>query len=798
MSDKNFKPACHIMPMAGANTIIKDTMVQEPEYDNLPVLPTRNLVLFPGITMPLTLVREQAFKVAHYAMENKLLVGLSCQNDPLDDNITDASQLVEYGSIVKVIDIIDLPDKTKAAVVMSFEKYRLLGNSEKGPADGMLRIRVKPVSQPKAKLEGTYLSLINEIKNFVASYQEHGGDIDPTIPGMVSHLEEDDVVNYVSTSFPLSVPQKVELLSIFRLPKRADRLLVMLQQKREELELTNKFRQRAREAMDQGHREAFMREEMDAIRRELYGDADPTAELSRLASEKPLPVDVRQVVERDLTQMSRTNPSSPDYSMLSGYLETLIGMPWGTYTTDTDDVLAAEKVLENDHYGLTKVKERVLEQIAAMMSNSKGHAPILCLVGPPGVGKTSLGQSVARALGRKYQRVSFGGLHDEAEIRGHRRTYIGAMPGRVIAAMKRAGTMNPVLMLDEIDKIGADYKGDPSAALLEVLDPEQNCHFHDNFLDVDFDLSKVMFIATANTLQTVSQPLLDRMEIIELQGYATEEKVEIARRHLVPRILKEYDLEKTIKIPDETLVKIIDSYTLESGVRGLDKQISKIVRRWMLLNMKGDKRDPEILPEKVADYLGNPVRLGEHYEGNDIPGVVTGLAWTAAGGEILFIEAATVPGKEAKLSLTGNLGDVMKESATLAMQYVRGHASELGIPADKLENSAIHIHVPAGAIPKDGPSAGVTMVTAIVSALTGKKVREGLAMTGEITLRGRITPIGGVKEKILAAKRSGLSVIALPEENRKDVEEIEPEFIKGLDIHYFRHLSDLLKFALPE
>lgn len=802
MSDNTkISPSCGILQVG--QTVIDPTK-QLPipsDVGNLPVIPTRNLVLFPGITMPLNLVREQAREVAAMAKKEKRLIGLSCQKDGSVDEITSASELCEYGSLVEVLEIFDLPDKMQAAVVRAVCKYRLLGDghASEGSAAGMMHIAVKPITQPRHRKDDAYAALTTEILNRVKEYKDNGGDLELNVVMSLDNLDRDDVINFISTSFPLSVPQKIELLSIYRLNARGERLLEMIGEKLEELRLANSFKEKARVEMERGHREAFMREEMEAIRKELYGDSDPSEELRMKAEKLPLPQDVRRSVERDLAQLSRTNPNSPDFAVLSGYLDTLLDLPWGISTDLNTDFSAAEEVMESDHYGLAKVKERILEQIAVIMNNPEGHAPILCLVGPPGVGKTSLGQSVAKAMGRKYHRVSLGGLHDEAEIRGHRRTYIGAMPGRVITALRKAGSMNPVLLLDEVDKIGSDYKGDPAAALLEVLDPEQNCRYHDNYLDVDFDLSKVLFIATANTLQTLSQPLLDRMEIIELSGYATEEKIEIARRHLIPRLLKSNNLApESISFTDDALVEVIDGYTSESGVRLLEKALAKIVRKIILGRMRGKEVPAVIGKDEVTSLLGKRTRIPEIYEGNAIPGVVTGLAWTAAGGEILFIEAAVVPGKNGALSLTGNLGDVMKESATLALQYVRGHAVELGIDPSVFEDKAVHIHVPAGAIPKDGPSAGVTMVTAMVSALTGRKVRHSIAMTGEITLRGRVTAIGGVKEKILAAKRAGITHVLLPEENRRDVEEIEPAFIAGLDFSYYSNISDLLDFALEK
>lgn len=797
MSDpKKLQPNCKIVSMNELR-ITPDRQLQLPDVDDLPVLPARNLVIFPGVTIPLTLVRESSRRAAAMAKEAGMLIGLSCQKDADLSAVTGADDLCEYGTLVEVLDIIELPDDSRAAVLRARQKYRVLGNSLKPHDDGILRVAVEPITEPAYRMTEQNAMLIGEIKSVAKEYDRRGGDIEPTFSLTLDSLGDQGVINYVSTAFPLTVEQKIRLLSVYRVPDRGKQLLGMLSSKMEQLALSNEFKERARQEMERGSREAFLREEMEAIRRDLYGDDDPAEKYRKQAAQLPLPEAVGKVMERELAQLSRTNPTSPDFAILSGYIETVLNLPWGKSTPDNTDFDKATLVLESDHYGLAKVKERILEQIALLMHNPKGHAPILCLVGPPGVGKTSLGQSVARAMGRRYQRVSLGGLHDEAEIRGHRRTYLGAMPGRIIDAVRRAESVNPVLLLDEIDKIGADYKGDPSAALLEVLDPEQNCHFHDNYVDVDFDLSDVLFIATANTLSTLSQPLLDRMEIIELSGYAIEEKLEIARRHLMPRVLEAHRLAPDdMRLADAVMRRLIEDYTSESGVRQLEKMLGKIARQIIMREQKGEAPAAEITAADLEKMLGKARYRRDRYEGNDLPGVVTGLAWTAVGGEILFIEAALIPGKDGKLSLTGNLGDVMKESATLAMQYVRSHAAELGIDATVFDNHTVHIHVPEGAVPKDGPSAGVTMTTAIVSALTGRKVRDHIAMTGEITLRGRVTAIGGVKEKVLAAKRAGITTVILPRDNEKDILEIEPAFLEGLEFHYFDRLADLLAFAL--
>ena len=580
--------------------------------------------------------------------------------------------------------------------------------------------------------------------------------------------------------------------------ERAKKLLAALTEQESMFRVTHKIQSDARAHFDQNQRQAFLQQQMEAIRQELYGDNDDDQDALRKRAENvKFSEAAAKAFAKELDKLGRLNPQSPDYAVQYSYLETLLDLPWEKYSVLNEDIAIATEQLDKDHFGLPKVKERILEQIAVLLNNPGGKAPILCFVGPPGVGKTSLGQSIAAALGRSYQRVSLGGLHDEAEIRGHRRTYIGAMPGRIIDAIKRAGDSNPVLLLDEIDKIGADFKGDPSAALLEVLDPEQNCHFHDNYVDVDYDLSKVLFIATANTLSTLSQPLLDRMEIIDLSGYLLEEKVEIAKRHLLPRVIKEHNLKpKDVNITDEALVDIVEKYTSESGVRQLEKTISKIVRKVILARMQGKKVPAKIQPKHLHDLLGVEKYNKDRYEGNQFAGVVTGLAWTAVGGEILFIESSLAKTKGEKLTLTGNLGNVMKESATIALQYIKSHSAEIGIDDELFEKYQLHIHVPEGAIPKDGPSAGITMATSIASAFTRRKIRPCLAMTGEITLRGKVLPVGGIKEKILAAKRAGITDIVLSGDNRKDIAEIDAIYVQGLTFHYVTTVMEVLNIAL--
>ena len=594
---------------------------------------------------------------------------------------------------------------------------------------------------------------------------------------------------------------KVKLLSKGNLGMRALDLLTMLMSDRERVNLAQDIMEKAGQRMKDNQRSAFLQMQLDTIKEELYGGGDEDddyTELSKRASETKFPDDVRATFEKELAKLRRLNPQTPDYSVQYSYLEALLDLPWGISSKTTKNVKKAKDVLESDHYGLEKIKQRILEQIAVIINYPKAKAPIICLVGPPGVGKTSLGKSIARAMGRNYQRVALGGLHDEAEIRGHRRTYIGAMPGRVLKAMKSAATSNPVLLLDEVDKLGKDYKGDPSSALLEVLDPEQNSTFHDNYVDVDFDLSNVLFIATANNAGAIEPALLDRMEVINLSGYLLEEKIEIARRHLLPKVLKVNGLGDSapFEIPDETLIALIESYTAESGVRKLENLLSSLVRKAILAELSGEPLNNVLKPDDLQPLLGLPLYNKDKYEGNEFAGVVTGLAWTQVGGEILLAEAALSPGKGDRLTITGNLGDVMKESATIALQWVKSHGESLNISAEMFEKNNLHIHFPEGAIPKDGPSAGITVATAIASAFTGRKVRESIAMTGEITLRGKVLPVGGIKEKILAAKRAGISTIILSIDNKRDIEDIPANYRDGLDFKYVKTVDEVMNFAL--
>lgn len=774
----------------------------EPEWSDLPVIATRNLVLFPEVTIPIALIRENARKVASYAAENHIPVGICCQLNPADEHVSDIKRIYNYGVVADVVQVIDLPGGGHTALVRARNKFKIVAPSDGKTIPGSeLNVIAKPIADklsdaPDKQFE-VLLDSIRKVCKRIASSADGNPAMMLTLDNTTDATE---LVNTLATNMPIDPSAKMRLLSINMVKQRAFKLFQALQQMLDNMELANNIKERAREEMNQQSRNAFLQQQMNAIREELYGDEEEeVSTLRKKLEELSLPEAVGKQMEKEIDRLARMNPAIPDYSTLLTYIETVFDLPWAVSTPLNNDFEQAEYVLNNDHYGLEKVKDRILEQLAVLMHNPKGKAPILCLVGAPGVGKTSLGQSIARALGRNYQRVSLGGLHDEAEIRGHRRTYIGAMPGRIMDSIRKAKSNNPVILLDEVDKIGSDFKGDPSAALLEVLDPEQNCRFHDNYIDVDFDLSNVLFIATANTLSTLSQPLLDRMEIIEISGYLVEEKMEIAHRHLLPRVLAQHEIEAgSLTFSDEALRQIIEQYTSESGVRQLEKAIAAVVRKTVLRKMQKKAYPSEIRPEHLHDYLGLPRHTSDKYESNEFPGVVTGLAWTAVGGEILFIEASLSKGKGEKLTLTGNLGDVMKESAVIAMQYVKAHADELGIDLELFDANNLHIHVPEGAIPKDGPSAGITMATAIVSAFTRCKVVPRLAMTGEITLRGKVLPVGGIKEKILAAKRAGITDIILSEENRRDVEDINERYLEGLSFHYVKTVLDVIGKALTD
>lgn len=771
-----------------------------PTLDDLPVIPLRDMVLFPFITVPIMMGRDLTVRTVNAAVEKKIPVGVFCQTDPGIETPS-VSDLNTYGVIADVVKVLELPDGTTTAILSARGKVKILGEGPGETIPGALSVRAKECRETTPRpTDKEFAVLIEDIRSTTLRILGQNGDNSNELIVNIKDLKAPGLmVNMISTHAGFDLSEKMDLLRHSRLKDRAMQLMALIARQEQFFEIRSEIRRKAMKNIDEQQRNHFLQHEFEALREQLYGNDDDSIAFEKKAAALNMPEKVRAAFNKELEKLRRLNPQSPDYSVQYSYLQVLTDLPWNVEDAINADFSEAERTLDRDHYGLEKVKERILEQLAVMMNTPHGRSPIICLVGAPGVGKTSLGQSIARALNRKYQRVSLGGLHDESEIRGHRRTYIGAMPGRIIDAVRRAGSSNPVLLLDEIDKTGNDFKGDPSAALLEVLDPEQNSHFHDNYVDVDYDLSHVLFIATANTLSTIPQPLLDRMEIIDISGYLMEEKIEIARRHLIPRVSKENGFgEDEINFTPEAITKMVEGYTSESGVRQLEKQIAKVVRRIVLRKMRGEEYSLNVTPETLREYLGVERFTPERYEASDHPGVAVGLAWTAVGGEILFIESSFSQAKNEKLTLTGNLGDVMKESAIIASQIVRSYSDRYGIDSEWFDTHALHIHVPEGAIPKDGPSAGITLCTSILSALTGRPVRNRLAMTGEITLRGKVLPVGGIKEKILAAKRAGITDIILCADNRKDIEDIRPIYLEGLTFHYVKNIEDVFDIAITK
>ena len=765
--------------------------------EELPILALRNMVLFPGTALPVLIGRSKSMRLVKEAMHKKSLVGVVCQRD-VDIEDPGMEDLYPVGVVGEIVRILEMPDEMTTIILQGKRRFRLNELTETEP---YLKGRIELMEDKKPdKGDREFEALISTIKDLTIKLL--GASMEPPRDLVMSIRNNKNnvyTVNFSCSNIPVNASEKQQLLEIDDMKERAYRLLFLLNREYQLVELKAAIQMKTHEDIDQQQKEYFLQQQIKTIQEELGGNINEQEiqSLREKAATKKWSAEVAAIFEKEVKRLERVHPQSPDYSVQAQYVQTIVNLPWNEYSKDNFNLNHAQKVLDRDHYGLEKVKERIIEHLAVLKLKGDMKSPIICLYGPPGVGKTSLGRSVAEALNRKYVRVSLGGLHDEAEIRGHRRTYIGAMPGRVIQNIQKAGTSNPVFVLDEIDKITNDFKGDPAAALLEVLDPEQNNAFHDNHLDIDYDLSKVLFLATANNLNTISQPLLDRMELIEVSGYILEEKVEIAAKHLVPKELEAHGIGKgKVKFPKKTLQAIVESYTRESGVRELDKKIAKIMRKLARKIAMGEDVPASIKPEDLYEYLGPVEYTRDKYQGNEYAGVVTGLAWTAVGGEILFVESSLSKGKGAKLTLTGNLGDVMKESAMLALEYIHAHAALFDIPEEMFENWNVHIHVPEGAIPKDGPSAGVTMVTSLVSAFTRRKVKANLAMTGEITLRGKVLPVGGIKEKILAAKRAGIKELILCSENKKDIDEIKPEYLKGLEFHYVTDIREVVELAL--
>ena len=793
-------PALPIPVLATYNEGESFGVSQEELPEVLPLIALRNIVIYPGTLVPILVGRKKSVEVIRQAEKENCCFGVIAQRDAAVEDPT-LDDLYPMGTVVEVTQIIELPTGDLSAILRGRQRFELreLLQSEPYLAG---RYTLVPEEERGGASEREFDALVSLIHDRLILLLEKlfpgapAGFMD-TIRALKNKAY---IINLAANLIDLTIERRQEALSAVTLNDRGVLALSGLHGQIEEADIKDEILRKTRQEMDQQQREYFLQQQMRTIQEELGGGNNSEEELEELrkaGEKKSWDKAVAATFEKELRKAERLNPQSPDYSIQMQYLRTIVELPWGVYSTDNFDLKQAQETLDREHYGLERVKERILEHLAVLKLKGDMKSPILCLYGPPGVGKTSLGRSIAESLGRKYVRISLGGVHDEAEIRGHRRTYIGAMSGRIIQSLQKAGTSNPVFVLDEIDKLSSDYKGDPASALLEVLDPEQNTTFHDNYLDIDYDLSKVLFIATANNISTIPQALRDRMELIEVSGYITEEKLRIAEQHLVPKEAKEHGLsEYPLRFAPGALETIIEEYTRESGVRALTKKIAAVLRKVAWAVASGDPLPEEITPELVHEYLGKTIYSRDRYQGNEHAGVVIGLAWTSVGGEILFIESSLQPGQNGKLILTGSLGDVMKESATIALSYIRAHAEQLGIDLEQLKDREIHIHVPEGAIPKDGPSAGITMVTSLVSAITRRKVRPHLAMTGEITLRGKVLPVGGIKEKILAAKRSGITDIILCRENEKDILEINERYLDGLTFHYVDEISDVLAFAL--
>lgn len=801
MFDNNKKTFSFVAEVSGET----DKMMHANYGGDMPIITLRDNIFFPGTVSPITVGRKYSIKTLRKLERTDGMVALLTQKTP-DVDTPQMEDLYPIGVVAKLVHSLKMPDGSYNALFQAFnriqiQELRQVGGSYEGTVTTLTDLMPGRLEQTE------YKAMLAMLKERTARLMSILDDYPDELTQYVNNMEPSTfMLNTICSYLPLNIEQKYELLSCPTELQRLQQAIQFANNIIELMQLKRKIENKTRSDLDQQQREYFLRQQVQNIQSEL-GDKDESSvrqddvnNLKEKAKAKHWSKETGETFEKELAKLSRINVQSPDYNVQLQYLQTVVGLPWDECTRDNTDISRAEKKLNRDHYGMEKVKERILEHLAVLKMRKDRQSPIICLYGPPGVGKTSLGRSIAEALGRKYVRVSLGGVHDESEIRGHRRTYIGAMPGRIIQGMQRAGSSNPVFILDEIDKLSlGSVHGDPSSALLEVLDPEQNVAFHDNYVDLDYDLSKVMFIATANDTSSIPRPLLDRMELIEVDGYITEEKIEIAKRHLVPKNREKNGLKEhtALKVGKQALEFIIERYTRESGVRSLEKQVDKLFRRVALRVAKGEMaEDHTISREEAEELLGKPIFSRDTYQGNDYAGVVTGLAWTSVGGEILFIETSLSRGKGSKLTLTGNLGDIMKESALLALEYIRAHADRLNIDSRIFENYNLHVHVPEGAVPKDGPSAGITMATSIASALTQRKVRAGLAMTGEITLRGKVLPVGGIREKILAAKRAGIKDIILCKENLKDIDEIPQEYLKGLTFHYASDIQEVLDFAL--
>ena len=774
----------------------EEEMRKEDVPEVLPLLPLRNTVLFPGVVIPITAGRDQSIKLIKEANRGNKTIGVVAQINEATEN-PGTKDIYMSGTVARILKILKMPDGNTMVVLQGKKRFKVQELVQQKPYMAARVLELK--EEMPEKDDSEFKAIIDSIKDIALKIIRENPNLPTEASFAIKNIQSDSfLVNFVSSNLNLEIKEKQEILEIDKLKNRALLTLKKMNVELQRLELSNDIQSKVREDMDQQQREYYLHQQMKTIQEELGGVShdEEIEEMKELAKTKKWSEEIARTFDKEIGRLQRMNPQVAEYSVQRNYLDLLLELPWGEFSEDNFDLKRAQKILDRDHFGLEKVKKRIVEHLAVLKLKGDMKSPIICLYGPPGVGKTSLGKSIAESLGRKYVRMSLGGLRDEAEIRGHRKTYIGALPGRIVQSIKKAETSNPVFVLDEIDKLGSSHSGDPSSAMLEVLDPEQNQDFYDNYLEVGYDLSKVMFIATANSLGSIPWALRDRMEIIEVSGYTVEEKIEIGRRHLLPKLLKEHGMSSEhLKLNKKALEKVVTGYTRESGVRGLEKKLAELVR--YAAKSLAMEEDYSIRPteSEIEEILGPSHLERDKYEGNDIPGVVTGLAWTSVGGDILFIESILSKGKGG-LSITGNLGKVMKESATIALEFIKAHAGELDIDFNTLSQNNVHIHVPEGATPKDGPSAGITMLTSLVSSFTRRKVRSRLAMTGEITLRGKVLPVGGIKEKILAAKRADIKEIILSADNRKDVEDIKPQYLKGLKFHYVTDMMEVIDLAL--